>query len=356
MKLLLFFNTLDRFEQELVIELRRRSTDLYIVCDPDPKCCEWLKDKGFRFDTVRCRSRIDLPAALAFRRVVTSFEPAVIHAFTSKTIAVTNLGLTAMQAAPKVVAYRGVMAGVNRFAPNDWLTLFHPRVAKIHCVSDAVKDSLIECGIDAAKLKRIYKGHRLDWYDEQTGETRSSLGIPDDAFVVACTANARPNKGVDVLLDAFKSFAPEDKIHLLLIGNMKGQEVESRLECLSESDMVHALGFRSDAAKLLALVDTFVMPTRFKEGLPRAVIEAMVKRVPPIVTAVGGMVELVRNGQDGLVVEPNNTNAIADAIQTLQSDEELRRTLGDSARARIEDAFNFDNSVTELVALYHELV
>ena len=95
--------------------------------------------------------------------------------------------------------------------------------------------------------------------------------------------------------------------------------------------------------------DVFVMPSLEREGLPRAVIEAMAQGIPAFVTDVGGMPEIVVNGECGLVVPPNDPEALSQAIISLAKDTSLCRRFSDNASMRIRDHFNIQATIRETV-------
>ena len=98
------------------------------------------------------------------------------------------------------------------------------------------------------------------------------------------------------------------------------------------------------------------MPSTKREGLARAIIEAMAYRVAPVVTDAGGSPELVVDGECGFVVPPRDAGALAEAIGKLYRDPELRKRFGDAARERIGTAFRNEDTVRKTIALYEELV
>jgi L-malate glycosyltransferase len=99
-----------------------------------------------------------------------------------------------------------------------------------------------------------------------------------------------------------------------------------------------------------------VMPSLDREGLPRAAIEAMAQGVPAVVTDVGGMSELVRDGVEGFVVLPGRPPALADALLRLMRNPELRRMMGRQARERIRTEFSVERSVSGTLATYESVV
>ena len=142
----------------------------------------------------------------------------------------------------------------------------------------------------------------------------------------------------------------------MLVGRMDAKKLTLRIEKSPVRDRIHRVGFVSNAPEFSAACDVFCLPSTKREGLPRAVIEAMAYRVPPVVTDSGGSPELVVDGESGIVVPPMNAQALADAIEKLYRDDDLRRRMGEAARERIATAFRNEDTVKKTIALYEELV
>jgi glycosyltransferase involved in cell wall biosynthesis len=115
--------------------------------------------------------------------------------------------------------------------------------------------------------------------------------------------------------------------------------VEAEIERLGLEGRVQLAGERSDVPELLAASDVFVLSSR-SEGLPVSVLEAMAAQLPVVASRVGGLGELVVDGETGLLVPPGDETALAEALGRLVDDRELRRRLGAAGRARAEDSFD----------------
>ena len=181
----------------------------------------------------------------------------------------------------------------------------------------------------------------------------TALGIPADAIVAGFVGNIRPVKGVRYLLEAMSKMNPDLNVHLLLVGTIRDPAIERMAK---RNDHVHCVGFRRDATQLIGACDLTVMPSIEREGLPKAVLEAMAQGVAPIVTRVGGLPELVEDGTSGLLVPPRNAPALCEAITSLATDTHLRKRLGDAAKARIEGPFNIAQTVEKTLAFYQQVL
>lgn len=259
----------------------------------------------------------------------------------------------------KIVVYRGVIGNIGIWNPESWITFLHPRVDRIMCVSDAVKDYILRIRfwgkrIPAYKVIRIYKGHNLDWYTLPPANIEE-FGFPDNAFVFCCTGRDRPGKGFSTLIDAMGYLEEDSRVHLLLVGDLlDNQDLAARIRESRYSDRIKLAGYRTDAPQVAAACDGVVLPSE-SEGLPRVVIEAMAYRRPVVVTEAGGMPELVRDGVDGLVVPIRNPKALAFALDRIARDPELAKTFGNNGHERISTDFSSDTTLQQTLELYQEL-
>lgn len=324
------------------------------MCSPAWKSGEALVDGGVAVTELSIRNRLDLRAAHRLRTLMLARRPHIVYAPLNNTLGVSLIATRGLHI--KVVGYRGTIGHLSRWDPASRLTYLHPRLDRIVCVSKAVERYLTETGISGQRLRTIYKGHRVSWYDSDQPVPLSEFGIPDGAFVVGFTGNMRPVKGVDVLLKSIKHLPGDLKIHFLLVGHVRDKSIPKIASVEGIRQRVHFAGFRSDAAAIAGACDVFVMPSVEREGLPRAVIEAMAQSIPPVVTNVGGMPELVVDRECGLVVLPRDPAALAEAIVTLARDPGIRREYGRRARERIQTHFNIDQTIGQTLSLFNELL
>jgi glycosyltransferase involved in cell wall biosynthesis len=115
------------------------------------------------------------------------------------------------------------------------------------------------------------------------------------------------------------------------------------------------LGRRSDIPDLLASCDIAVLPSR-AEGLPNAVLEYMAAGLPTIASRVGGNPELVQEGVTGVLVPPQDSSALSDALLRLLRDPDLARQMAANGRRLATQDFSFDRLIQEIEALYTELL
>lgn len=183
--------------------------------------------------------------------------------------------------------------------------------------------------------------------EKEKAADRAALATPADAPLALALGRLHPNKGFDVLIAAME-YLP--RFHLWLAG--EGDErasLEARVQALGLEKRVHFLGWRRDTAALLAAVDMFVCPSRV-EPLGNVVIEAWAAEKPVVAAASAGPVELIRNGETGLLVPMEDLAALAAAMQRVADDQSLSAQLAAAGRAAYEAEF----SEPRVIALYQD--
>ena len=348
----------DRPTVQTFIGLHNAGIGVTVVCPADHPNQATLQSAGVPTIDIRLPKNFDGTGIRALRAELVRGNYHIMHTFNNK--AITN-GLRACKGLPvKVVAYRGIVGSLSFLDPMSWMRYLNPRIDRIVCVAEAIRRHFLQMKPAILRMPptrpvTIHKGHLLEWYDNEPADL-TQYGIPRGAFVVACTANYRPRKGVDYLIEAMELLPAEIDAHLMLVGRMDAAELTRRIEKSPVQQRIHRIGFVTNAPEVSAASDVFCLPSTKREGLPRSVIEAMAYRVPPIVTDSGGSPELVIDGECGLVVPPSDAAAIARAIETLYRDGDLRRRYGAAARERIGSAFHNDETVRKTIVLYEELV
>jgi glycosyltransferase involved in cell wall biosynthesis len=199
------------------------------------------------------------------------------------------------------------------------------------------KESLVRVvhnGIDAAPFDAVQ--------ERDAAALRASLGVPPGAFLVALFGRFHPWKGQQVLLHALAGL-PD--VHALFVGApLFGEEAfESALHeqatRLSGEGRAHFLGFRRDIPTLMRASDAVVHASVFPEPFGRVLVEGMLAGRPVIATRGGGVTEIATDGENALLVPPDDAQALAAAIQRLRNDPALARRLASAGQTRAREMF-----------------
>jgi glycosyltransferase involved in cell wall biosynthesis len=177
------------------------------------------------------------------------------------------------------------------------------------------------------------------------------------SFRIACVGRLIFNKGPQFLIEAAPEVLqahPEAEFVLVGDGPLRAR-LEERARELRIGHRVDFLGSRSDVAAILQGCDVLVRPSLL-EGMPLAVLEAMACGLPVVATPVAGTSELVRDGENGLLVRPADPGALAGAILRLMEDEPLREAQGRRGRRLVERGHSWDAVAAQTAAVYRELL
>ena len=191
---------------------------------------------------------------------------------------------------------------------------------------------------------------------DTTRDLRAELGIPADAPVVGTAAVHRPQKALEVLLEAFAELRERlPGAHLLLGGDgPRRGALERRATELELAGSVHFLGYWQDMGVLMRAIDVAAMSSDF-EGTPLFAIECMAHGAPLVSTRVGGIHEVLEDGHSVLLVPPRDPGALADALETLLRDP-ARRAAQAAAAAEVAPRFGIQSVAAEFGELYDRLI
>ena len=244
---------------------------------------------------------------------------------------------------------------LERFSNRWFYRTFKPltRPDYLVGVSDVVTSYLRDgCFVAPHKTVTILNGIECDRYGcDHPGQKRQELGIPDGCTLIGAVGNLRPEKNQRLLLRAFALLPPESGVHLVICGDGQCRgELEQCAAELGIAERVHFLGYRLDAHEILPLFDVFCLPSAF-EGLPMSILEAWSARVPVVATEVVGIRELVRHGEDGMLVPFDDVPRMAESLMTVLNN----RTVADRLRtdgARTVTSYDFRAMAGAYESLY----
>jgi len=230
------------------------------------------------------------------------------------------------------------------------------RAAGVIAPSGAIRDELLRAGFSRERI--IYFANAVDVNrfrpatPPEKAEAKSALGLSKDTAIIGTVARLVQRKGIDVLLRAFGIVRHSHRVHLIVVGDGPlGEELRALARELRIEDSISWLGFQADPVKWLEAMDVFAFPSRL-EGVPNAVLEAMAVGLPIVATTIGGVVDILEEGRTGLLISPNDPEALAGALDRLLANAPLRADLGYHARNRAVEIFSLSDNITRLTDLY----
>ncbi len=235
------------------------------------------------------------------------------------------------------------------------LRLLTARVDRYLAVSRDSKRQLIErFDWPAEKIDVVYNAVRAERFDGQASpELRRELTQGSDRPIVLIAARLSPQKGHATLLQAAAD-VPE-AVFVLAGDGPDRAALEAQTDALGIRECVRFLGHRSDVPELLAACDVFALPSLY-EGSTLAGLEAMAAGRAIVSSDIPGTDELLSNEDNALLVPPGDSGALAQALNRLLNDAELRGDLGRRARERVQRDFTAEAMTAKVVAVYKELL
>jgi glycosyltransferase involved in cell wall biosynthesis len=336
---------------ELMRRQRTRGDEPHLAAPRGSVLLSRASSEGFPGHAVPMRGAWDIGSAFALAGLHRRLRPDVVHWHAARAHA---LGAIASLIAPGParVLSRRVDFPV-RGSVGSRLLYGLRRDATI-AISEGVRDALVLSGLDPASLAVVRSGIDLTPFDVPFDRSviRSRLGIHEGDFLVLQVAALAPHKSQKDLLDAARivlAERPEARIWVAGEGILR-DELERQHGALDLGDRVRLLGFRDDVPDLLRSADLFCVSS-YLEGMGTATLDAMAVGLPVVATRVGGIPEIVEDGETGLLVPPRDPEALAGAILAMARDPARRQSMGGRARERVR-AFSADRTEEETRGVY----
>jgi glycosyltransferase involved in cell wall biosynthesis len=208
-------------------------------------------------------------------------------------------------------------------------------------------------GLPKERVTIVPNGVDIGAFDGNSLSVRQQLGLSAEDLVIGTVGRLEPEKDHATLLEVFReALAGHPAARLLMVG---GGSLESELRAtaarLGIGDRTVFLGYRRDIPALLGAMDIFVLPS-IREGLPISVIEAMAAGRPVVASNVGSLHTLVRDGQNGFLVPPQDRAGFVQAVRGLIASPELRRRVGAEGRRTVEASYSLSAAVAAYEQIY----
>lgn len=227
-------------------------------------------------------------------------------------------------------------------------------VSSIITVSESLKEYMLGNGFDSSILHVVPNGVPIVAEED-------SVMLDQSAFTIGVVALFRPRKGLEVLIDALSKLKASGgkRIKLRAVGPFVTPDYEKSIKDQAEQkglkDDIEWIGFTEDVISELRKIEVFILPSTFGEGMPMVVIEAMAAGKPILGTFVEGVPEVVRDGTDGILVEPGDSDTLAKALVKLAGNKSLIHSMGLSARERQRQYFSESEMARGVAEVYDHL-
>jgi glycosyltransferase involved in cell wall biosynthesis len=353
--------------EHVVRHLQQRGHDNALVLPPNARFAEVARDRiGIaedRIHTVDLRRPLRPPVALRLRRALLEELPDVLHFGCGRSLLWG--GLFALGWHPPGSSQRPLRVTTRRIdypIPRSFWKAGRYKHLVDHTVANcrSVERRVLDAGVPPERVTVVYEGIDVEpWthVPEQRASARRAFDLDAEDLLVICPATLRPRKGQAVLIEAFARIAASHpRARLLLAGDGPDRTaLQRQAEALRLGDRIQVPGPIRPPEPMFAAADVLVMPS-FHEGLSNACLEGSAAGLPLVVTTVGGLPEIVADGETGFTVPPGEVAPLAEALDRLLGDANLRRRCGEAGAERTCSLFTAQRSVEGIEALWTRLL
>ena len=330
-----------------------RGHDVRLLCPPQARIFTEAGTFGVPVEALPI-GRKNLSGVLAMRRWLARHRVDVLNTHSSTDSWLCALAATTLSGAPPIVRTRHISPPIRNNAATRWL--YQRATTRIVTTGERLRENLIrDNGYDASRIVSVPTGidsGRFTPGDRNTA--RAQLGLPADVPIVGIVATLRSWKGHLYLIEALTKLR-DPRVQLVIVGNGPMlQALKADVAARGLDARVRFAGNQNDVLPWLRAVDVFALPSYANEGVPQAIVQAMLVGLPIVTTPVGSITEAVSHEASGLIVPPRDAGALADAITRLLADAALRTRLGDEARRQAAARFSFESMLDRMEAVFRQ--
>ncbi len=288
---------------------------------------------------------------LALRRHLVSHAPDVVNTHSSADSWLTGLACATLGKPPAIVRTRHISAPVSGNFANRWL---YRQASAVVTTGESLRRHLIDTlGLDPRRVTSVPTGIDTERFAPMNKAAATiALGLDPQHKHLGIVATLRSWKGHLFLLDAFAQLKrPELRLLIVGEGPMLDQ-IEEKIAALGIRERVTLAGQCTDPERWLQAMDVFCLPSYANEGVPQAILQAMLCGLPIVTTPVGAILEAVSDGDTALVVPPKDVAALASAVARLLDDDTLATRLGAAARRRASADFSREAMLDKMENLF----
>ena len=330
--------------------LAKRGHQIRLLCPPEARIFSEAANWGLQPEPVPIAKKSFRGIAALKEKFLSGCDVVSTHSSTDSWLSA--LALRSLGRPCPMVRTRHISAPVPRNPLSRWL--YTRATTRIVTAGEALKKELIE--------RNRFPGERID--SVPTGidterfrpgdklRAREQLGLPEERILVGIVATLRSWKGHRFLLQAL----PEEAGLVIVGDGPQRQALEAQAAQLGIRYKVLFAGNQKDVVPWLQSFDVFALPSYANEGVPQALIQAMLAGLPCVTTNIGSMAELAIHERTALVVPPEDVAALSSALRALLGDAPGRERLGKAAREHAAQGFGYEGMLDRMEAVYRSVL
>lgn len=340
----------------LIQELKTKGIHNLVACRKGSAFEAYCRRQDIPCFSLPFANSLDLRTAMGLRKICSSAAVDLMHLHSSKSHGVAVLSAWLGNRTPMVLSRR-----VDFPLKRNWLSqkkYNHKGIRTIACVSDAIKEMVQKDIDEPAKAITIYSGIDLQKFstDKTSSHLRRQYAIPDDHWLIGNTSALADHKDYYTFVDTAEILAQQNfPAYYFIIGKGPQEEnIKAYVAAKGLQDKIIFTGFLNNIPEVLPELDLFLMTSK-TEGLGTSLLDAFASKVPVVATAAGGIPEIVKHEQSGLLVDIGDSRQLAGEVMRILQNPALRERTVEGAWELVQE---FDKRITaeKTLALYHKVL
>jgi glycosyltransferase involved in cell wall biosynthesis len=329
---------------------RRRGHEVMIVTSPGSSYLARPELEGIRVETLRLRGLRLYPAILSLARVIRREKVDVIdaHGAVDQQVAIAARTMAGRGAVVRTKHNHTLLRGaLSRLSYVRW-------TERIIAISAYVRGKLVESGVPEGHIDLVPDAVDCECFAPRrdAGEARRRFGLPAGAWVVGTSSRPSPRKGLAIVAAAVAKMRAAGLDVVWLAAGVTDREGDMyRRDFGLPPEAARTPGLVENVEEIFPALDAYVLPS-LDEGMGKALLEALACEMPVVASNVGGVPEVVTDGETGLLVPPGDVPALEAALRRLHADRALGRALAAAGRRRIIERFEIGRMVDLTIASY----
>ena len=344
----------------------QRGHEVSLVAKKNTPLERFLAASDLDYDPLRVGPYLDPAAAWQLARILEKRAPRIIHIHLSRDLALVSLACSLARIRPAMILHKHIASAGNK---RDILHRYlYGRLAAVVAVSEYVRRSLLEsCPLKEKMVKVIFNGVDTGRFEMSQRESepgrdsmRKELGAADpDTLLAGVVGRLEPRKGQEVFLEAAANLAARtEKLRFAVVGAAEGEYdrfLKDKCAALGLEGSMTFSGHRKDSRAVFTALDILVVPS-FEEAFGLVAVEGMLAGLPVVAASSGALPEFIEHGRTGLLVPVRDSGALADTLERLAESSDLRRELGNRARAWAQENLSMERVLDRIDKLYEECI
>ncbi|AVR47450.1 glycosyltransferase family 1 protein [Christiangramia fulva] len=345
--------------ENLCLELNELDKEVktFILCIKNSDFEKYLSKKDLEFDSAPLSFNLDPRFLRKIISIVKEKKIDLIHIHGSAALTLCIIATKLAKLPPFVFSKKTSFPIKNRKQ-----TLYkynHPNLKKILCVSETTRKIASESIKDHSKLVRVYHGSRIKNTDPPF-DLRKKLNISEDKIIVGTIANHIRAKNLETWVATIAeiiNIRKYENFHFVQIGSFtsRTENLQEEIKSKGLEASISMLGFVEEASALIPQFDISLLTSQ-SEGLPQFIFESFFYKTPVVSTAVGGIPEIIKDGENGFLTEPFNSEQLADKLIALQENPELGKKFSERSHKIFLNNFTSRKMAENTLAEYKKVI